>query len=171
MLGKASAVTGFGAEVMTSDPIAKMSLDRLLDECTEPEPNTGCYLWTRACNPSGYGALFVGGKFINAHRYVWELANGEPLSDRWVCHRCDQRACVNPDHLYAGSAFTNNHDTRRRGRSNDVGEDNARAVLTETVVRCIRATEGTYKTLAALFGISPTHIRRIKRRESWKQVA
>lgn len=92
-----------------------------------PEPNSGCWLWTASTNPiSGYGVIGVSSeKTKPAHRVSWELYRG-PIPagvghhGTCVLHKCDNRACVNPDHLFLGSNKDNVHDCMRKGRFKNV---------------------------------------------------
>lgn len=72
-----------------------------------PEPNTGCFLWTRARTSAGYGHFMTEGVFVLAHRYAYERANGQIPAGLVIDHRCRQRLCVNPRHLSAVSDFVN----------------------------------------------------------------
>ena len=79
-----------------------------------------CWLWEGADRGNGYGVLNVGGKLKSTHHVTWFLVHGEwPPSDRsWIiCHTCDVRNCVNPDHLFKGSMKDNYHDMRTKGRA------------------------------------------------------
>lgn len=77
-------------------------IDRFTEKVS-PEPNTGCWLWTGACLPSGYGQVFFRGRRRNAHRASYEHFKGELPEGTEVHHRCNVRCCVNPDHLEAVS--------------------------------------------------------------------
>lgn len=80
-------------------------------------PNTGCWLWRRSVNGQGYGHFRTGGQRFLAHRLAL-LLSGKPLPDGMDClHRCDTPACVNPNHLYAGTARQNALDMSLRGRA------------------------------------------------------
>jgi hypothetical protein len=76
----------------------------------------GCWIYTGPAQSNGYGAVGMRGK-ARAHRFSWELAHGEPVpEDMQVCHRCDVRRCVNPDHLFLGTGVDNMQDCIAKGR-------------------------------------------------------
>lgn len=76
-----------------------MDLQKLIFDRTTPEPNTGCWLWTRAYDGPGYGRLLVGGRKTGAHRLSYEAFVGSIGPGLQVDHLCRNRACVNPSHL------------------------------------------------------------------------
>ena len=66
----------------------------------ELDPSTGCHLWRRATQTRGYGVVWFAGKVHLAHRVAWLAAHGRwPDADRVIDHVCNNKACVNPDHL------------------------------------------------------------------------
>lgn len=79
-----------------------------------PEPNSGCWLWVASLQSSGdkdgRGAICVDGKSRFAHRVSYELHKGPIPASRYICHRCNNTLCVNPDHLYAGTQKDNVRD-------------------------------------------------------------
>ena len=98
---------------------------RELAEKTTPEhrffsfvdyAENGCWTWRGALSPKGYGSFSVKGRGIRAHRWSYEYFR-EPIEPRnFVCHHCDNPSCVNPFHLYQGTASENNSDMIERER-------------------------------------------------------
>lgn len=76
----------------------------------------GCWLWSGSRNDKGYGHIHVFNKTIQAHRASWEIANGQIPDGMYICHRCDNPPCVNPEHLFLGSPSDNTRDAVRKGR-------------------------------------------------------
>jgi hypothetical protein len=82
-----------------------------------PEPTTGCHLWIGATTPAGYGALNLNRDGVKyAHRISFELHHGPIPPGMDICHRCDTPACVNPEHLFAGTRLDNVRDMHAKGR-------------------------------------------------------
>lgn len=77
-----------------------MTLDPRLERYSIPEPNTGCWLWTRALS-RGYGVLFdsTTRQTRGAHRVSWEAHRGPIPPGLVIDHKCRVRACINPDHM------------------------------------------------------------------------
>ena len=86
-------------------------------------PWSGCWVWTRCVNSTGYGSIGVDGKMVNVHRFSWRLHFGEIPKGQYVLHKCDVRACVNPQHLFLGSQLQNIRDGQGKGRIYKLGED------------------------------------------------
>lgn len=98
----------------------------------------------------------------------------------FVCHKCDVRSCVNPDHLFLGTPSDNMSDAARKGRMGwkpgekrnlRVGESHHSAKLSEDTVRLIRASSERGVVLARRFGVSNITVSRIRRRILWRSVA
>ena len=136
-----------------------------------PEPMSGCFLWIkRKLHRQGYG--WQGKKL--AHRASWELHCGPIPNGMFVCHKCDNTTCVNPDHLFLGTRSENMFDCGRKGRANKKGSVNGNAKLTEDDVRFIRSIPRKKYIcidLAKRFGVSKYTIQGIRSGGlSWKGV-
>lgn len=81
-----------------------------------------CWIWQGTKAKNGYGVVKSNYKQLKAHRLALELIAGLDVpDDMLVCHTCDVKLCINPDHLYIGTAYDNNWDRMRRNRSSYVG--------------------------------------------------
>ncbi len=103
-----------------------------------PEPNTGCFLWAGRYDKNGYGRLSHR-KLQIAHRQSYEYTNGYFDHKLWVLHKCDNPACVNPDHLYLGGPKQNCIDRDTRGRQKTQrGTNHKLSKLNDEQIRQIR---------------------------------
>lgn len=82
------------------------------------QKSDGCWLWTGCVTAQGYGEMSVNGHPTTMHRYSYELHHGPIPKGLFVCHTCDVKRCVRPDHLYAGTVADNARDAVQRGRTN-----------------------------------------------------
>ena len=132
--------------------------------------HTGCIEWTGSLNSHGYAEISIGGKRNLVHRIQCEIKHGK-LNDLLALHKCDNRKCINPDHLYAGTQSQNMQDKFLRGRDNHArGERAGGAKLTEQDVLEIRSSSLTNTELAKIYPVNKMQIGRIRRRERWAHV-
>lgn len=148
-------------------PIAQHGLTDTFDQYVQVMPS-GCHEWTGFRTVYGYGRY----RRKQAHRVAYTRSIGPIPTGLCICHRCDNRACVNPDHLFLGTHVDNMRDKTLKDRVHR-GEDSDRAKLTEDDVRRLRklAQSGwSEPRLASEFGISKGQARRISKREQWAHV-
>lgn len=135
-----------------------------------------CWLWKGYINPqTGYGVAHgspLRNRMMSAHRLSFHLHHGKDPGRLFVLHRCDVRTCVNPRHLFLGTARDNWADSIAKGRQVAVriGEANSRSKLTADKVREIRRSTATSAELARRFGVSNVAIGLIRRGRSWAHV-
>lgn len=141
-------------------------------------PECGCWLWLTCIDEHGYPRLKVSGRNVRAHRLSLELKLGKRLSRRHqACHTCDERSCVNPDHLFAGTNLANVRDKVSKGRQARVPNGGVRLTLADA--RAIRdvgrgvvhGPRETQRAIARRLGISERQVERICKGERWKEPA
>lgn len=132
-----------------------------------------CWNWIGGIGSYGYGHFCPGNnKPINAHRFSYELTHGPIANPKLlVCHKCDNRRCVRPSHLFLGSHKDNSQDAVKKGRTAK-GERQGSAVLTTDTVSQIRKLIGTMsqKRIAEIFGICQAQVSRINTKRHWKHI-
>lgn len=156
-------------------------LDRFWAKVDKSGGPDACWPWLGHLH-FGYGSIHEGpgGRIVRASRLSWEIANGRTMHrDRQACHRCNNRACVNPAHIYEGTPRENSADTiaaghSRKGQPGQRGEINPHAKLTEAAVRAIRARytgkRGDLASLGREFHVTVQTIHKVIHGRTWAHV-
>lgn len=137
---------------------------------SKPNELTGCRNWQGRLNANGYGIISVGKASVMMHRAAWECQNGPVPDGMQVCHRCDNRRCVNHEHLFIGTIADNQADKCQKNRQMK-GVDCHNARLNADAVIEIRSSEKSAPELALKYGVSRACIGSVKSRKTWKHVA
>lgn len=134
-----------------------------------------CWNWT-ASTSGGYGRLrvLVGDKWktANANRVSWEIHYSDIPDGLFVCHKCDNKLCVNPEHLFLGTPKDNTQDMLSKNRHSK-GSSHPVSKLTEEDVKRIfdlRENGLTHQEIADHFSVSRTNVTYILNRKIWKAV-
>ncbi len=143
-----------GAGPLIQRALRRPAQDRF-DEKYMPEPMSGCWLWMGTLSKKGelYGLFCYERRAQRAHRASYKMHVG-PVDDAIQdLHRCDNPACVNPDHLFLGTHADNMADKSRKGRA-----PKPNAALSKEQVSEIRESLLPDSQLAKLFGVNRKHI-------------
>lgn len=138
----------------------------------EPVLDGECWEWQGLKIKHGYGQVRYDHRVYLAHRLSYELHYGPIADGVFICHTCDNKCCVNPAHLFAGKPSDNSADMVRKDRQAR-GERNHAAKLNERDVHEIlaRLSRGeTPKAIAAGYGVTPSLIGMIGKRQVWKHI-
>lgn len=138
-----------------------------------------CWEWMGCRDSCGYGKMRYGRESL-AHRLSWVLHRGEIPAFHYVCHKCDNPGCVNPDHMFVGLQKDNVRDMFEKGRDNGptgtrvntavlTPDDvlHIRKVISENMGRC-RVKRGTVERLAKHFGVHTSTIHCAHIGKTWK---
>jgi len=169
---KRPAPLNWGDDIVQSSWKREAALKRLVKGIRITK--TGCWEW-QGSKTVGYGTLkmpeIYGNFKILAHRLSWVAFKGEPIADGlFVCHRCDNRKCVNPDHLFLGTQQDNLQDCSSKGRTM-TGSRNANSKYRREDIQAVKELIREGKSgveIHSITGVSRTHISRIKRGYTWK---
>ena len=131
--------------------------DHLIN-CCDVDPVTQCWNWKLRRMWDGYGKVVHRGKTHRAHRMSYKIFVGEIPAGMYVLHKCDNTGCINPDHLFTGTASDNAIDMVNKGRQ--VGQSK----LEPFMMDYIKDSQSLpVAQIADLFGVSTSTIRRIRK--------
>lgn len=149
---------------------ASPAIDRVLSRYSVNE--NGCWIYLGSKDKDGYGVVGVLKKQKRAQRVVFEYFFGEIPSGMFVCHKCDVRQCINPEHLFIGTPRDNTADMISKGRAiHPRGELHPASKLKHEDVLKIRKMRESGEKLSAIaskFGISFQHVSAIEKGIVWK---
>lgn len=147
---------------------------RFIAKMSKRKTKIGCVLWKGAIAGKGYGYFLFENKTISAHRMSYRLFNGIIPENFFVLHTCDNRKCVNPDHLFLGTNNDNVKDMVNKKRNScGKGKNHGKAKLDDKTVKRIKillSQKIPQKELARKFKISTSTISSIALGITWKNV-
>lgn len=145
--------------------------ERLLSKVKINE-TTGCWEWTANRMRNGYGLFWFIDRKRPAHRVSYELHCGPIPDGMHTLHHCDNRACINPAHLFIGTNADNMADKVSKGRQHRLkGIASGRAKLTEADVMTIRSSVGlTQREIGERFGITNQQVSSIRSGKRWSHL-
>lgn len=134
--------------------------------------SSGCWVWSGQRDRKGYGRFFFNRSRWRLHRLTWTWVNGPIPRELQVCHKCDTPSCCNPDHLFLGTALTNNQDKVQKGRS-CYGDKNHFAKINRSDALSLldKFNQGrSRRSLAEEYGISYSHAVQIINGRRWRRL-
>ena len=159
-------------DALTPLDVPKPWVDKALAKLGGPTFGYECVIWPGKVHPNRYpifGVTLAGVYRAQlVHRGLYAALRGPIPASVYCCHRCDDRTCVNPYHIFLGSSADNMRDASRKGRMNPAyGQRSNVAKVTEADVLAIRLSAEPSHIIAPRFGVSPTPIRHIRNGRRW----
>lgn len=151
--------------------LSKSDIARFWSKIDKIDKDEKCWLWTTGLGSNGYGQFYtnkVPGIPFKAHRISFAITNEDP-GELNVNHTCDTPACVNPDHLWAGTQQEGMKDRDEKERTFR-GETHANHVLTEKQAKKILASDKSYASLSRKYDVDPQTIANLKQGRAWKHL-
>lgn len=128
----------------------------------------GCWEMNSGVRDNGYSRININKKSFYGHRFFYEYFNGKIKTGNFICHKCDNRKCVNPNHLFQGTQKDNIQDAINKKRF-PVGSRLSKKLTEDDIIE-IRSSNECNEYLASMFGVCRQTISLIKRRKTWKHV-
>ena len=150
--------------------IEKIKL-RIEKKSIKVDPNNldGCIEWSGYINKEGRARIRCFGKTNNTARFVWLIHNKKPIGNKHILHTCDNPKCINPNHLWDGTALDNIKDCNKKNRGNHPnGENHYMSKLTKEDVINIRNSDKSDAYLVKQYGVSTSQINKIRNHKAWK---
>jgi len=136
------------------------------------QDNNSCILWNGKPNVFGYGTICILNKRCVAHRISYMIFKGEIPKDLVICHKCDNRKCVNPDHLFVGTKYQNSQDMVNKKRQ-AYGNRHGNHKLNDNDVKKIKSllqNNVDKNEIAKIFKVKRPAIHSISTGRTWKHV-
>ena len=133
--------------------------------------DNGCWIWNKCLNQNNYGVIRARGKNYLAHRLSFEIFKKENPKNKFVCHKCDNPLCINPEHLFLGTQKDNLKDAKNKNRMIN-GESHYRSKLKINDILEIKkmCKSGiTQKLISKKFNVSESNISKINSNKTWKR--
>ncbi len=130
----------------------------------------GCWEWKAAIGGRGYGHYWFEGRPRPAHQVAFLLFKGPIAGGLFVLHKCDNRKCVNPAHLFLGTNAENMADMVSKRRQ-AIGSKVSSSKLTESQIAAIRQDQRSQRRIGSEYGVSHTTIGQIKSGQIWRHAA
>ena len=142
---------------------------RCLSKIAKDE-HSGCWNWTGSKFWNGYGRVGYSGTSVNAHRFFYLMTKGPIPPRRVIMHSCDNRGCVNPAHLSAGTHKENSQDAQRKGRL-PIMPTHAKLGEADVVKIKQRIASGAFqREIAKEFGVTQSNISQISLGKTWSHI-
>lgn len=155
------------------------SVEQRFWEKVDKRSNDECWNWLASTNTDGYGHLNINNKTRPAHRLIWEWYYGKIIKPMQVLHKCDNRKCVNPNHLFLGTQQDNIQDMINKNRQkcfdyDQRGENHSHNKLTNVDIINIRKQYKngniTQRELAKKYNVGQSQINRIINKKNWGHI-
>jgi hypothetical protein len=133
-------------------------------------PSTNCWeVVSHKPSSKGYTRLYIGGEMVQTHRFVYESFYGEIPEGLFICHTCDNRVCINPEHLFLGTLQDNVSDMVAKDRQAK-GSNIANSKYSEDQIKDIKYGAAPVKELMNKYGMSKANICKIRQGKLWVHI-